>query len=96
MRLIDADELVDRLVNAPCKVDESLHYAFINAMLMYVNQSPTVEPPSGEWIISESEESGAVGIRYKSYECPFCGWDNSLIIPRNFCPKCGARLKEVR
>lgn len=49
------------------------------------------ERPTGEWIVSESEEVGALGIRCKTYTCPSCGWDNSLIIPRNFCPNCGVR-----
>ena len=44
MRLIDADELTDRLEHMPCHIEESLHYAILNTMLMYVNQSPTVQP----------------------------------------------------
>lgn len=51
---------------------------------------PIEERPTGEWIVSESEEVGALGIRCKTYTCPSCGWDNSLIIPRNFCPNCGS------
>jgi len=61
-----------------------------------VEQLPSAqqERPTGEWIVSESEEEGALGIRCKTYTCPSCEWDNSLIIPRNFCPNCGARLAQ--
>ena len=47
------------------------------------------ERPTGEWIVSESEEVGALGIRYRTYTCPSCGWNHSLIIQMNFCPNCG-------
>ncbi len=50
------------------------------------------ERPTGEWIVSEGEEVGALGIRYRTYTCPSCGWSNALIIPRNFCPNCGAKM----
>ena len=50
------------------------------------------ERPTGEWIVSQREEEAALGIRYKTYTCPSCGWNYSLIIPGNFCPNCGARL----
>lgn len=56
-----------------------------------MEDAPTIEErPTGEWIVSESEEVGALGIRYNTYTCPSCGWSNSLIIPRNFCPNCGS------
>lgn len=47
------------------------------------------ERPTGEWIVSESEEVGALGVRCRTYTCPSCGWNHSLIISMNFCPNCG-------
>lgn len=49
----------------------------------------------GKWKVEYKSEQqiGALNLRYRVYECPFCGWDNSLIIPRNFCPKCGADMR---
>lgn len=48
--------------------------------------------PQGEWIIT-GEEQGALGIIYKMRKCNKCGWENSLLIPRNFCPNCGAKMR---
>lgn len=50
------------------------------------------ERPQGEWIIT-GEEQGALGIIYKIRKCDKCGWEHSLIIPNNFCPKCGADMR---
>ena len=48
--------------------------------------------PQGEWIITE-ELKGAGGIVYRTRKCNKCGWEFSLVIPRNFCPNCGAKMK---
>lgn len=49
--------------------------------------------PKGKWIITR-EEQGPCGIIYKTRKCNQCYWENSLLIPRNFCPKCGADMRE--
>lgn len=56
-----------------------------------VNGMPYEERP-GEWIITR-EEQGAYGIIYTSRKCNRCGWASGLLIPRNFCPKCGIKMK---
>lgn len=48
--------------------------------------------PQGEWIITR-EKQGAFGIIYKMKKCNRCYWESSLLIPRNFCPNCGAEMK---
>lgn len=50
--------------------------------------------PQGEWIITE-ELKGACNIVYKTRKCNKCGWEFSLVIPRNFCPNCGADMREA-
>ena len=45
----------------------------------------------GRWITHENYQSG---VKEKWYECEECGWSNALLIPRNFCPKCGAKMVE--
>lgn len=47
--------------------------------------------PQGKWIVI-GEEQGAVGIIYKIRKCDKCGWEHSLVIPDDFCPKCGAYM----
>lgn len=45
--------------------------------------------PRGEWIIT-GKEHGALGLVYKIKRCSNCGFEHSLLIPENFCPKCGS------
>lgn len=49
--------------------------------------------PKGKWIITR-EEQGSCGIIYKTRKCNKCGWEFSLVIPRNFCPECGADMRK--
>ena len=51
--------------------------------------------PTTEWQII-GEETGALGITYQIKRCTRCGWSHSLMIPNNFCPRCGgdARTQE--
>lgn len=102
MRLIDADEVLkrwglkfyamggDRL--GP-NGDEISFY--VNGLLNEIQNAPTVERPQGEWI-EESSEIGALGIKYTWVRCNRCGWDNSLVIPKSFCPNCGADMRGGR
>ena len=48
--------------------------------------------PHGKWI-EENSETGAIGIKYTWVRCNQCGWNNSLVIPKNFCPNCGADMR---
>jgi len=50
------------------------------------------ERPIGKWI-EEYSEVGAMGIKYAWLKCNRCGWSHSLLIPRNYCPKCGAKMR---
>ena len=48
----------------------------------------------GYWRKIKMTEPGALGIRYQELQCSVCGWTHSLIIPRSFCPNCGADMRE--
>ena len=48
--------------------------------------------PQGEWI-KEGTEIGAFGIKYTWNKCSKCGWSSSLVLPKNFCPNCGADMR---
>ena len=47
----------------------------------------------GEWV-EENSETGAFGIKYTWFKCNQCGWNSSLVIPKNFCPNCGADMRK--
>ena len=34
------------------------------------------------------------GIQETWHKCSECGWSNALSIPRNYCPRCGIKMKE--
>ena len=51
------------------------------------------ERPHGEWIIT-GKEHGALGLVYKIKRCSNCGFEHSLLIPENFCPRCGADMRK--
>ena len=82
-------ELLNGIDNAP-----TVEYTFEEAFQKTVCESRLYCPerPQGEWIITR-EEQGAFGIIYKMRKCNKCGWENSLLIPRNFCPNCGANMR---
>ena len=83
-------DVLDHIDNAPT-VDlwemrqEATENALKKAEVLY-------KRPQGEWI-EENSETGALGIKYTWVKCNQCGWSNSLVIPKNFCPNCGAYMR---
>ena len=53
--------------------------------------SVTPHPKIGHWNAYELFQGG---IKEEWLECSECMWSNALLIPRNYCPKCGARMME--
>lgn len=47
---------------------------------------------TGRWLKIDTE-AGVLGITYNMLKCSRCGWSNSLIIPRHYCPRCGAKME---
>lgn len=77
----------DNKIPSESKTAEALHAD------VYFNIGGWNAPPKGEWI-EESSETGALGIKYTWVRCNQCGWVNSLVIPKNFCPNCGADMRK--
>ena len=65
-------------------------------MLMLINQMPSVEPErkKGEWIYD-----GIRG-RFPACKCSICGYyenaDWALLQGANYCPNCGADMRDDR
>lgn len=85
MRLIDADALKGVIFSKSHRMEDLWDTAGI---LNLINNTPTVERPQGEWIVSQTYDchSDIVNI----YTCPFCGKKEYAAYP--FC-HCGAELK---
>lgn len=77
-----AEDITDQFGNKHRVVTEGLI-----SMLPSVNP----QPKTGEWNTFELFQSG---IKETWYECPKCKWSNALLIPRNYCPNCGAKMVE--
>ena len=71
----------------------AVEYTFEEAFQKTICENKLYCParPKGEWIIT-GEKQGAFGITYKIRKCDKCGWEHSLVIPDNFCPRCGAKM----
>ena len=78
--LLDGDE--ERSIRA----DATL--AFLSEVKLTIDNAPTVEErPQGEWMKIEAPS-------YTIIRCTCCGYkDNAIYIP-NFCPNCGADMRE--
>lgn len=72
----------DRFKDLPSRVE-------INTIL---NELPSVtpQPKIGHWNTYKLSQGG---IDEEWLECSECMWSNALLIPRNYCPNCGAKMK---
>lgn len=53
------------------------------------------ERPQGEWK-ETGYETGALGITYRQTQCSNCGWEHALPMWWNFCPNCGAEMRDKK
>ena len=94
------DELTDNIV---IKVLEEMrgHYASLSCIpekkekyvtnanaCLYAIRKIESQVNTAEWIVYKAKQGG---IEEEWYKCSNCGWENALLIPRNFCPNCGTR-----
>lgn len=102
MRLIDADVLVERWkrlasVSWNETIVTSWSYAY-EEIISEIEEEPTIEAEQvrhGEWIIKER----GVYLTKGNYvvKCNKCGHTRAgyYTEPLNYCPNCGAKMKEV-
>lgn len=57
----------------------------------YIGTIPKVTPQQkiGHWNTYKLRQSG---IDEKWLECSECMWSSALLIPKNYCPNCGAKM----
>ena len=73
--------------------DHYIPYIHYDDVVKCIKGMPSVtpQPKTGHWNAYEVFQGG---IKEEWLECSECKWSNALVIPRNYCPKCGARMME--
>jgi hypothetical protein len=81
MRLIDADELIERLLESRREETETTL-----KLERFIKKQPTIEPKPkrGRWEVVDYEEPR----RYGCSECKRLVWHTE-----NYCPCCGAKME---
>ncbi|MBQ9838990.1 MAG: hypothetical protein IJO56_05840 [Oscillospiraceae bacterium] len=97
-RLIDADELIDRLNHTTVVAYPNLFPGLLAAAEI-VDDSPTVdavEVVHGRWVGSGQWNHKPYRMRNKekwqTYLCSECGRSNGRRFNDNYCPNCGAKM----
>lgn len=64
-------------------------------IMEFIEKIPSVtpQPKTGHWIQTGAEEL-PFGVTIPELTCSTCGWSSALMIPRNYCPKCGTKMEE--
>lgn len=76
---------------AKTATDSGYDSAVVDAVDM-AREALEQEPKTGHWIETGAEEL-PFGITVLELTCSTCGWNSALIIPRNYCPKCGTKME---
>ena len=87
MRLIDADALMGRFKKLEKRFGAGASGDGIGLCMEELFRADTIDPKQGEWI--DTGEAIGDDIEVK---CSLCG--EELYWLANFCPNCGARMKE--
>ena len=86
-KIVECDDAVSReavlmIANSPT--------LSINETVAMIKRLPSVMQKSGHWNTYENYQGG---IKETWYECSECKWSSALLIPRKYCPNCGADMK---
>ena len=94
MRLIDADVIIEHLKTMEAAFEE----IFIASVIRELKDAPTIDPeslrPQGKWI---GYHEADIGWDEWGCRCSNCKWeveDEKITFPMNYCPNCGAKMKE--
>ena len=93
-KLIDANDFYENLVEQAI-TDKDRQFCDKVKFALDRQKEITIKTPSiGTWEVI-GYESGALGINYQIKKCSRCGFTHSLLIPDNFCPKCGDKKIDI-
>ena len=89
MKLIDADALIQKLNDKKILYSADINEAILN--------TPTVEErKKGRWIYASGVKDEDVYFQFVLANCSCCGAPCVVTYWYNFCPACGADMREVK
>lgn len=64
----------------------------LNMSIIAINKLPPIQPKAnvGYWEIYDVIQGGH---KETWHRCSICKWENALLLPRNYCPKCGTKME---
>ena len=88
MRAIDSEALIAQILNEIRRFNyDETKILVLAKVINMVDELPTIDAPKkGEWSYNPKDA-------YK-YECPYCG--KHFPDGWNFCPSCGADMREMK
>lgn len=77
-------KLIDKHTNDDGTLDDDI--------TCILEELPHIQPKSnvGYW---ETYEVIQGGLKETWHRCSICKWENALLLPRNYCPKCGTKME---
>ena len=94
MRLIDADEVENKLAELWEKADDVNPIGYDDLMDI-VYDAPTIDAlpvKRGKWVVTYRTKETDF-LQGKDLKCPFCGFEASVLdMSFNYCPNCGAKM----
>ncbi len=106
-RLIDADKLIELIDDDIASLDfmnmamsregYDVCLCTLRMVKQYIKALPTVEPEKhGRWIVCDDLYKTIDGRVFDGYrECSVCGEMYPYFPEHNYCPNCGADMREV-
>ena len=87
MRLIDADELIERLLESRREETETTL-----KLERFIKKQPTIEPKPkrGRWIRNFYELANGIGVSLVTCDQCYSGEHGTMW---NYCPNCGAKME---
>lgn len=91
MRLIDAEELLPKIINWREALAESFgkddeYVKCLGEVIEIIEDAPTIEEQKAKWYLRDTTRYGGL-----PYICPVC--KKAFESMHNFCPNCGADMR---
>lgn len=97
MRLIDADELLEKAeyISTGFK-SRGMQVCFHGVTAATIENAPTIDPeslrPTAHWKCLGEADALNYGGTYAALDCSRCGW--RVRCKSDYCPRCGAKMED--